>query len=174
MKHCSIEDCNNRIHGKGLCGKHYIAKYRGSQRNAYYAMKNRCYNKNHPRFKDYGARGIRVCSRWLDSYDNFLEDMGKRPEGTTLDRIYNDGNYEPGNCRWADNTTQSLNKRKYKSNKSGVTGVYRYTNSEKWVASIRINGKGKHLGIYDDVRTAIQARLKAELDRDKALLITKA
>jgi hypothetical protein len=75
-------------------------------------MKQRCLNPKNTAFDRYGGRGITVCDRWRDSFENFLADMGERPEGMTLDRINPDGNYEPLNCRWADATTQARNKSK--------------------------------------------------------------
>lgn len=85
------------------------------------AMRERCRNPRHPGYAYYGGRGITVCERWLNSFANFLADMGPRPEGKTLDRFpNNDGNYEPGNCRWATARQQQANRRpskRYLANK---------------------------------------------------------
>ena len=78
-------------------------------------MKTRCSNKNHIAYKNYGGRGIKVCERWL-KFENFLEDMGERPKGLTIDRENNDGNYEPGNCKWSTTKEQNRNGRRTKLN----------------------------------------------------------
>lgn len=86
-------------------------KSRSSTRNSWRNMKQRCYNPNNHNYRYYGARGIKVCKRWLNSFENFLEDMGERPKGMTLDRKNSNGNYKKSNCRWADSSTQRANQR---------------------------------------------------------------
>ena len=87
-------------------GYHGTRTYRSWQ-----AMKGRCYRRGATGYENYGGRGIIVCKRWRDSFEAFLEDMGERPPGKTLDREDNEGNYRPGNCRWATPTTQQNNRR---------------------------------------------------------------
>lgn len=74
-------------------------------------MIQRCYNPKETGYKYWGGRGIIVCERWRNSFIAFFEDMGTRPEDTSIDRINNNGNYEPQNCRWATKAEQHANQR---------------------------------------------------------------
>lgn len=79
-------------------------------------MKQRCCNAASDAYADYGGRGIYVCERWLGSFENFLADMGCKPKPEySLERIDNNGNYQPGNCKWATKTEQMANRRKTRS-----------------------------------------------------------
>lgn len=106
LKRGNSQSCGCEIKvGKATHGKFYEPGYA-----RWNAMMARCYNQKNKHYHDYGGRGIAVCERWHD-VANFLADMGNPPEGLSLDRIDADGNYEPGNCRWASDETQARNKR---------------------------------------------------------------
>jgi hypothetical protein len=115
-------------------------------------MKRRCLNPAHPRYADYGGRGITICERWMD-FSAFLADVGKKPgPDYTIERIDNNGNYEPGNCRWASRIEQNENRRS--------------SRPLEWRGETRLlNDWGKLLGI--DRRT-LAHRLKAGWSIDKA------
>lgn len=94
-----------RSHGKSDTGAY----------NSWVGARSRCHNPSNPNFQWYGGRGITMCQRWRDSFSAFLEDMGDRPPGTTIDRINNDGDYTPGNCRWVTQEANCGNTRIAKS-----------------------------------------------------------
>lgn len=89
----------------GLTRKHR------NEYQSYNHMMDRCYNTSHPHYHSYGGRGIVVCDRWKSSFASFIEDMGERPDGTSLERINGDGQYSPDNCKWATGTEQNNNRR---------------------------------------------------------------
>ncbi|MEM7556751.1 MAG: hypothetical protein AAF378_22155 [Cyanobacteria bacterium P01_A01_bin.84] len=137
-------------------------------------MKQRCFNPNSISYKNYGARGITMYQPWVDNYQSFenyiLGNLGERPEEHSIDRIDTDGNYEPGNIRWANNTIQAITRRKSKRNKSGVVGVSWNRHRNKWLAHISIKGKSKCIGAFHNKEDAIKTRLRAEEKYYKPLL----
>lgn len=175
MKKCNIENCNRLEHSRGWCGTHYqsfrvqgkINNFRpkphhGLSKTAEYktwcGMKARCYIKNEQGYVNYGGRGIKVCDRWLESFLNFYNDMGKKPTSKhSIDRIDNDGNYTPDNCRWATRTEQNLNQRIRKDNKSGYRGIY----YRKAIEGYEIYGRGvkrKYIGSAKTITDAVKMR----------------
>lgn len=115
----------NVTHGKSRTPTH----------NSWIAMKARCFNPAYKFFSRYGGRGISVCDRWNDSFEAFLEDMGERPAGATLDRIDVDGNYCPENCRWATIAEQQNNR----ATTIMVTREGRTMSVSQWCAELGIS-----------------------------------
>jgi hypothetical protein len=104
----SIKNDKRIKHGE--CRGRYSGKSDTTEYSTWHGMIQRCTNPNSPRYDRYGGRGISVCSRWRESFQNFLDDMGRKPsQSHSIDRINNDGNYEPSNCRWATQAEQMRN-----------------------------------------------------------------
>lgn len=114
-------------------------------------MKQRCLNKNHPQSKDYFYRGIIICDRWKNSFENFYFDMGDITSSKhTLERIDNEKGYYPENCTWVTMKTQVNNRRILSTNKTGVEGVYFNKKSNKYMARY----KDKYLGLFLTIEEA--------------------
>lgn len=111
---------------------------------AWSELKQRCYNHKSPQYKNYGGRGIKVCDRWLQGFENFYEDMGKAPQGYSIDRIDVNGDYCKENCRWANNITQGNNRRNnIKITFNGITENLLY-----WSKETGISAKNLYSRIY--------------------------
>jgi mannose/cellobiose epimerase-like protein (N-acyl-D-glucosamine 2-epimerase family) len=122
-------------------------------------MKERCYQSGNKDYKNYGGRGIKVCDRWRErkyGFWNFIADMGEKPVGTTLDRIDNNGNYEPSNCRWATQLQQKHNTRPIGEHR----GVDK--RDDGWYARIDVNRKRYYSEKCHSLEDAMAARKKLE------------
>ena len=121
----------------------------------------RCNNLKDKAYFDYGGRGIKVCKRWL-KFENFFEDMGIKPKGYTIERIDNSLGYFKENCKYATPLEQSRNKRVYKTNKTGISGIYLDKRNQKYQVSIGVNHKQFYIGIFQTLKESTIARKKAE------------
>lgn len=122
-------------------------------------MNTRCYNKNSPDYYMYGERGITVCDQWRDSIEQFAEDMGDKPKGTSLDRIDNNKGYSPENCRWATPRQQALNTREAKE----LHNIYWNKLRNKWYVQGKVDSKLIYGGYFEDIKSAKKRRAEIGL-----------
>ena len=145
----------NTIHGM----------YRSAEYRCFLGMIKRCENPRATHYQHYGGRGITVCERWRNSFAAFLADMGAKPGPRySIDRIDNNGDYTPSNCRWATPSEQRRNQRPprlSRNNRSGHIGVYRRANG-RYQVSIYSSGQSHHLGTFHSFDDAVAARTAAE------------
>lgn len=125
-------------------------------------MKQRCYNNNHPEYFRYGYKGIVIEDSWLE-FENFFNDMGYPEEGMSLDRIDGNKNYTKDNCRWTTKGMQSFNRGNVSTNNSGIKGVYKEKQTNKWKSFIGYKNKQISLGRFSSIEEAIDARRQAEM-----------
>jgi len=123
-----------RIHALGISGMRTHGLYASPEYKVWCAMKRRCLKSNDPNFCRYGGRGIQVCERWLQ-FESFIADMGRRPSSKhTLERLDNDGHYEPGNCEWRTWRDQNHNK----SNNRWITHAGRTMILSDWARELGV------------------------------------
>ncbi len=177
---CSLADCNKQVFVKtrGWCKSHYSRWWRngsptggkfivhhGMVRTPIHTMwmniKSRCYKEYDSFYYCYGGRGIKMFELWIDNFmlfhDYIISNLGERPSKFhSIDRIDVNGNYEPGNLRWASSFEQAANRRNT-TNTSGYRGVSWKNKNRKWQSAIRANGLEVYLGLFSDPEEAALA-----------------
>lgn len=131
-------------------------------------MRDRCLCPTNSKYHRYGGRGITICSRWSirkHGFWNFVEDMGERPEGHTLDRKENDGNYEPSNCRWATPAQQTANRRLTCFTSTNPHRCIHQNGSNYRVAIVLTPNMPPHLKYFTSLDAAIQYRDECDYER---------
>lgn len=151
---CDLTKEANTTHGKSVNGK-MTTEYQ-----TWCNIKGRTTNPNIKAYKDYGERGIKMCSEWLNSFEIFFADMGNRPSNRhTIDRIDNSKGYLKSNCKWSDRHHQNANRR----NNNETVGVSFDKRSKKWHAYLVVNNIRVLSRCYKTEQEAIQARKAAEI-----------
>lgn len=127
----------------------------------YRDMISRCFRKNACNYKHYGARGISVCDEWANKENGFLNFynwsmMNGYNENLSIDRIDNDGNYEPSNCRWATKSVQNMSMRH--KNTSGYVGISKHSMSDRWYGRVKVDKKCHYTGMSKNIHEAAKMR----------------